>query len=590
MKNFFIKIGRWFKNHAPTKRRLIQIYSALLFNANIKGYFGSGTNVIYTGSTKYLCTPGLNCYSCPGAVTACPLGALQNAFASSKTRAPYYMLGIIGLLGLMLARTICGFLCPTGLGQDLLYKIRTPKLKKSRYTRILSYFKYVLLAVCVIAIPIIYQGIPAFCKYICPAGTFGGSLALLSNPNNADFFGMLRNLFTWKFVLLVGFVVASIFVYRFFCRFFCPLGAILGFFNSLALIGVTYDKSKCTECGLCVSVCKMDVKHVGDHECINCGACMKVCPTKAITWKGSKLFVGDKETATTTEFALAANEGMTQTAIEEKPIIFSAQNAGVASQNETCVKIPDAQDIAPTTPTERLETSGGGKDTIPAKQTKNKTEKTVEEKKLKKSFWLQFSAWAAAMVLLVTALVYFNFFAGRVTVEAASYCPEFTVTAFDTTGARETGKPFEYDENSNYLSTFSTSDYLGKKVMVINFWYTTCDPCVEELPHFEQVKEDYGDEIVMVAIHAPGMTSERKIQEFIDSDDPAHNKASWSEWQIIFALDTTDTDLFGRLGGKGAYPVTVVIDLDGNVSSTRQGKTSADVLRGDIDKALSSAR
>ena len=136
IKSFFIKVGQWFKRHAPTKRRLIQIYTALLFNANIKGIFSGGTNIIYTGGVKNICSPGLNCYSCPGAVASCPLGALQNAMGNSDTRAPYYVLGILGLLGLMFARTICGFFCPVGLGQELLYKIKTPKLKKSRYTKI----------------------------------------------------------------------------------------------------------------------------------------------------------------------------------------------------------------------------------------------------------------------------------------------------------------------------------------------------------------------------------------------------------------------------------------------------------------------
>ena len=172
VKNFFIKTGQWFKNHAPSKRRIIQVYAALLTNANIKGFV---TGRIYRGGTKNLCTPGLNCYSCPGAVGACPLGALQDSLAKSGTSFPYYILGILGLLGLLFARTICGFFCPVGLGQELLHKIKTPKLKKSRFTRVLSYLKYVLLAVLVIAIPIIYQGIPAFCKYVCPAGTFGGA-------------------------------------------------------------------------------------------------------------------------------------------------------------------------------------------------------------------------------------------------------------------------------------------------------------------------------------------------------------------------------------------------------------------------------
>ncbi|MDE5728648.1 MAG: hypothetical protein K2I20_00535, partial [Clostridia bacterium] len=98
VKNFFSKVGLWFKNHAPSKRRIIQVYAALLTNANIKGFV---TGRIYRGATKNLCTPGLNCYSCPGAVGACPLGALQDSRAKSDTSFPYYILGILGLLGLL---------------------------------------------------------------------------------------------------------------------------------------------------------------------------------------------------------------------------------------------------------------------------------------------------------------------------------------------------------------------------------------------------------------------------------------------------------------------------------------------------------
>ena len=57
------------------------------------------------------------------------------------------------------------------------------------------------------------------------------------------------------------------------------------------MLGVKLDKNKCTDCGLCVGVCKMDIKRVGDHECIHCGACIAVCPAKAISWKGEKLFI-----------------------------------------------------------------------------------------------------------------------------------------------------------------------------------------------------------------------------------------------------------------------------------------------------------
>lgn len=130
------RLSAWWAAHGPTKRRLIQVYAALLYNAHAKGFIQGD---IYTGPIKNLCVPGLNCYSCPGAIGACPLGALQNALAATGSRAPWYVLGILLLFGLTLGRTICGWLCPMGLIQELLHKIPTPKLKKSRITRALSY-------------------------------------------------------------------------------------------------------------------------------------------------------------------------------------------------------------------------------------------------------------------------------------------------------------------------------------------------------------------------------------------------------------------------------------------------------------------
>lgn len=283
------KVLHWLRNHLPTQRRLIQLYTALLYNAHIKGFI---KGEIFTGSTKLLCVPGLNCYSCPGAVGACPLGALQNAIASSGNRAPTYVLGILMLYGLLLGRTICGFLCPVGLIQELLHKIPTPKVRKGRITRILSWLKYVILAVFVICIPLLYAQkdfpLPAFCKYICPAGTLEGAVGLLSNPVNADKYSMLGLLFTQKFLIMLAIIGACVFIYRAFCRFLCPLGAIYGLFAKVALIGVKVDMPRCVDCGRCVSHCKMDIKHVGDHECIHCSECIDVCPTNAISFKAGK--------------------------------------------------------------------------------------------------------------------------------------------------------------------------------------------------------------------------------------------------------------------------------------------------------------
>ena len=119
----------------PSARRLVQLYSALLHNAYLKGFI---SGEIYKGQSKAVCIPGLNCYSCPGAVGACPLGSLQNALASAGHRTGWYVFGILILFGVMLGRTVCGWLCPLGLVQELLHKIPVPKIRRSRFTRVLS--------------------------------------------------------------------------------------------------------------------------------------------------------------------------------------------------------------------------------------------------------------------------------------------------------------------------------------------------------------------------------------------------------------------------------------------------------------------
>ncbi len=276
------------KRFLPTKRKLMQLYFALLFNANLKGFISGN---IYKGSTKQFCAPGINCYSCPGAVAACPLGSLQGAFSADRSTL-FYVGGILLLHCLMLGRMICGWLCPFGLVQELMYKIKTPKLKKSPVTRVLSLLKYVILVFFVFVVPIAYafkdMPFPAFCKYICPAGTLEGGIGLLSNAVNESYFSMLGPLFTWKFMLMISILVGCVFIFRLFCRFICPLGALYGLFNKISVFGIKVEQHNCVNCGLCVKHCKMDVRHVNDAECISCGECIQVCPTQAIVWKGIK--------------------------------------------------------------------------------------------------------------------------------------------------------------------------------------------------------------------------------------------------------------------------------------------------------------
>ena len=284
------KRKRWWLDHRPSTRRLVQLYTALLYNAHLKG-FAEGE--IYQGKTKGLCVPGLNCYSCPAAVGACPLGALQNAVAASASRPAFYVIGVLLLFGLTLGRVICGWACPFGLLQELLHKLPTRKLKKSRLTRALTWVKYGLLILLVLAVPLYYAfrrfPLPAFCKYICPAGTLEGALGLLLHPANREKLGgLLGLLFDWKLLVLVLILAACVFLYRAFCRFLCPLGAIYGLMSRLALLGVKLDKDRCTDCGVCRTVCPMDIRRVGDRECISCGKCIQSCSEAAISFRAGK--------------------------------------------------------------------------------------------------------------------------------------------------------------------------------------------------------------------------------------------------------------------------------------------------------------
>lgn len=574
MKKFLVKVKDWFVAHKPTKRRIIQLYAALLTNANLKGF---ATGKIYTGDTKKVCVPGLNCYSCPGAVGACPLGALQDSLAQSGRTAPSYILGILLLFGLLLGRLICGFLCPFGLIQELLYKIRTPKLRKNRFTRVLSYFKYVLLAI-VIAIPIIYAGIPSFCKYVCPAGTFGGAVSLLSNPNNTDFFGMLGYLFTWKFCVLVAVVVASIFIYRFFCRFICPLGAIYSLFCKISLLGVKLDKDKCIDCGLCVQGCKMDIKHVGDHECIQCGECISVCPVQAISWKGSQIFL--KNTTPINQPAVVEGEKV-------QLLELAKSNAGASVSSATATVTVVNEETAVTQELEKGDattagsaTAAGGATTTgtdsaiaedaPEQKPKGQKMQAIKAAFKKPRFVVEFVAWVLATLLLIGALVGFGVTKDKniMVYAVGDKCPEFILATYKS------------DNDAENVSTYGIS-----KVTVLNYWYTDCDPCKAELPEFEAVYEEYDGAIDMFVIHSYSAVPATGVQRFLDTEKDKNGRA-WNSYKLVFAQDTEELNTYAQLGGKYAFPMTVILNASGRITFVRQGSCPESILREEIIKAL----
>lgn len=277
-------------------KKHLRLWVQVLFAALTNGYaIGFLEGKIYTGPLKHLCVPGLNCYSCPGALGSCPIGSLQAVLGSRNYKISYYILGFLLLVGSIFGRFVCGWLCPFGLVQDLLHKIPFPwKRKNLPGHRVLIWLKYVVLAAFVIVLPLLAtdflgQGDPWFCKYICPGGTlFAGLPLVITNETLRSAIGFL---FDWKVLLLIVFLVGSLAYYRPFCKYVCPLGAVYSLFNPIAFYRYSVDETKCTSCGRCKKACKMDIavwKEPNSRECTRCGDCMRTCPEQAITSTFSK--------------------------------------------------------------------------------------------------------------------------------------------------------------------------------------------------------------------------------------------------------------------------------------------------------------
>lgn len=275
-------------------RRTTQVASLVAGNLYLKGW---ATASIYTGRSKMFCIPGLHCYSCPSSVLACPVGSVQSivsadgflgGLASGRPEA----LAILGVLGFLLAvgfvagRIACGWVCPFGFLQELLYRIPSPKISVPASWRA---GKYVVLAVFVFLLPMALRltpgagGDPWFCKVICPSGTLGAGwpLVMLSGGEGVYQTGFL---FSWKSAILVLVLLWSITSKRPFCRVICPLGAFWGLSGKLSVFRMRVDQN-CVDCGRCGTVCPVDIsiyREPASAECIRCARCVGVCPTGAV--------------------------------------------------------------------------------------------------------------------------------------------------------------------------------------------------------------------------------------------------------------------------------------------------------------------
>ena len=574
----------------PGTRKLVQLYAALLYNANLKGFIDGH---IYTGPLKSACVPGFNCYSCPGAIASCPLGALQNALNASWHTAPWYMLGIVSLFGVILGRTICGWLCPLGLIQELLHKIPVPKIKKSAVTRGLSYLKYVLLLVFAIAIPIWFGfsqhiPVPGFCKYICPAGTLEGAVGLLQNKANATSFYQLKILFTRKWVIMLIIGLACAFCYRSFCRFLCPLGAIYGFFNRFSLTGVRVDTDRCNGCGLCVRRCQMDVKHVGDHECISCGKCMDSCAQGAISFRAGKITLAGPAVGKNADpedvilkrrrggrivwgiaiavllFALAWFNWI-EPAMEARK---EASSADLPQPEQSAVLAESEQAAGSEKTAAKASTEAGANGTQAVKETESAGAAAKETESAGAAAKETESAGAAAKETES---------AGAAAEETESAGAAASASSGTLTGSGKIGTEVgdilpDFETELLGGGEFHLADHRGQ-VVILNMWATTCAPCIEELPYFEQLKEAQPD-VEILALH--NRMGAKKAEEFLADKGWDH---------LDFALDTKEKGLYALLGASDAMPSTIVLNKNGEITYYVQAPLTYEQLEALVKQA-----
>jgi len=248
----------------------------------ITGVFLFNTPFIGPNHYAFLTVPVLNCYACPLAQGACPIGTFQHFLVIGMI--PFLALGVIGLFAGMAGRFYCSHLCPFGFFQDILGRFSKKKLRLPHWA---GYGKYASLVVLAMILPPILKE-PFFCT-LCPAGTLEAGIPIVSDAwfqtrfGSADLFASKSSIlymigwwYWFKVGILVGVVYLSIVVKRPFCRMACPLGATLGLFNRISvfvhpplekqLSGKEYFLKNCP-----VHITKSE--DVDSHICIKCEQC-----------------------------------------------------------------------------------------------------------------------------------------------------------------------------------------------------------------------------------------------------------------------------------------------------------------------------
>jgi polyferredoxin len=228
-----------------------------------------------------VCGPVFHCNACPLASFACPIGEMARAGALHVL--PVAALGTLVVVGLSVGTLTCGWACPFGWLQSLAAKV---PIRRRRIPGWTGHFRYVVLAAAVLAVPIFFGGDhPLFICRVCPAAGLEVSVPRLIRtaiqPGPA----------IWpdapKFVILALFLGAIFVLDRPWCRVLCPLGAIFGLFNKIAILRPRVLKDRCSDCAQCRKVCPAGLdpeKDLNGPRCLRCFSCLS-CARKAVEIK-----------------------------------------------------------------------------------------------------------------------------------------------------------------------------------------------------------------------------------------------------------------------------------------------------------------
>ena len=179
----------------------------------------------------------------------------------------------------LVGRFFCGFFCSFGAVQDLLWlgshRLRAlfpGKRNLKKADRIFRFAKYAVLFYFII---FVWSGVTAV-KTAGPWQVFGQYVSFGHWPG-------LKPLLSVGGVLLLLIFIGSLFVQRFFCRYFCPMGAIYSLISRASFLKIDKPREECGKCHLCTSKCTMGMDltkkdRIAGGECISCQKCVSWCP------------------------------------------------------------------------------------------------------------------------------------------------------------------------------------------------------------------------------------------------------------------------------------------------------------------------